>query len=82
MPEDQTNTDDIPAVLDWSGAVRGTFYRPLKRQVTLRVDADVVDRFPRQAPKGGYQTEMNRVLREAMLRGQRRRVREVARQAT
>jgi uncharacterized protein (DUF4415 family) len=78
MPEDQINTDDIPEVLDWSGAVRGKFYRPLKRQLTLRVDADVVDWFQRQAPKGGYQTEMNRVLREAMVRGQRRRTRVAA----
>ena len=73
MPEDQIETGDIPEVRDWSGAVCGKFYRPLKRQLTLRVDADVVDWFQRQAPKGGYQTEMNRVLREAMLRGRRKR---------
>lgn len=73
MPEDQIDTSDIPEVLDWSGAERGKFYRPLKRQLTLRVDADVVDWFQRQAPEGGYQTEMNRVLREAMTRGRRRR---------
>ena len=72
MPEDQIDTDDVPEVLDWSGAVRGKFYRPLKRQLTLRVDGDVVDWFQQQAPKGGYQTAMNRVLREAMLRGRRR----------
>ena len=68
----QINSDDIPEVRDWSGAVRGKFYRPLKRQLTLRVDAIVVDWFQRQAPKGGYQTIMNPVLRQAMVRGQRR----------
>jgi uncharacterized protein (DUF4415 family) len=73
MAEDQIDTGDIPEVRDWSAAERGKFYRPLKRQLTLRVDADVVDWFQRQAPKGGYQTEMNRVLREAMLRGRRKR---------
>jgi uncharacterized protein (DUF4415 family) len=78
LPEEQINTDGIPEALDWSGAVRGKFYRPLKRQLTLRVDADVVDWFQRQAPKGGYQTEMNRVLRDAMLRGQRKRAKGAA----
>jgi uncharacterized protein (DUF4415 family) len=72
MPEEQIDTTEVPEVLDWSGAVRGKFYRLLKRQLTLRLDADVVDWFQRQAPKGGYQTEMNRVLREAMVRGRRR----------
>jgi uncharacterized protein (DUF4415 family) len=43
MPEEQINTDDIPEVRGGSGAVRGKFYRPLKRQLTLRVDADVAD---------------------------------------
>jgi uncharacterized protein (DUF4415 family) len=73
MPEDQIDTDDMPEVLDLSGAERGKFYRPIKRQLTLRVDADVVDWFQRQAPRGGYQTEMNRVLRAAMMRGRRKR---------
>jgi uncharacterized protein (DUF4415 family) len=78
MPEDLIDTSDIPEVLDWSGAARGKFYRPIKRQLTLRVDADVVDWFQKQAPKGGYQTAMNRVLREAMLRGRRKRTKGAA----
>lgn len=28
LPEEQINTDDIPEILDWSGARRGVFYRP------------------------------------------------------
>ena len=78
MPEGQIDTKDIPEVLDWAGAARGKLYRPVKRQLTLRVDADVIDWFQRQTPKGGYQTEMNRVLREAMLRGQRKRSKSAA----
>jgi uncharacterized protein (DUF4415 family) len=54
MPEEQINADDVPKVRDSSGTVRGKFYFPLKGQLTLRVDADVVDWFQRQAPKGGY----------------------------
>ena len=37
--------DLIPEVLDWSGAKRGLFYRPIKQQITLRLDTDLVDWF-------------------------------------
>ncbi len=58
-------TDLIPEVRDWSGAKRGLFYRPIKQQITLRLDADLVDWFKNHHPKTeGYQTSINRVLRE------------------
>ncbi len=40
LPDDQIDTQDIPEVSDWSGAKRGLFYRPIKQQITLRLDAD------------------------------------------
>lgn len=56
---------DAPEILDWSGAVRGHFHRLAKRQVTLRIDADVQDWFERHAPRGEYQTNnINNALRE------------------
>ena len=56
---------DVPELLDWSDARRGVFYRPVKRQVTLRLDADVVTWFKAHAQGGrGYQTDINRALRE------------------
>ena len=65
LPDDQIDTGDIPEVLDWSGAKRGVLYRPVKKQITLRLDADVLAWFRATVPDGrGYQTEMNRVLRE------------------
>ena len=65
VPDDRIDTSDIPEVLDWSDARRGLFYRPVKRQITLRLDADVVTWFKSRAPGGrGYQTEINRALRE------------------
>jgi uncharacterized protein (DUF4415 family) len=68
-----TTDPDAPEVLDWSNAIRGRFYRPTKRLLTLRVDEDVIDWFKREAGgQGGYQTAMNRTLRAAMLRGVRR----------
>jgi uncharacterized protein (DUF4415 family) len=42
----------------------GKFYRPIKRPVTIRVDADVLAWFKRQGR--GYQTRINKLLREAM----------------
>lgn len=65
MTDDEIDTSDIPEVLDWSGARRGLLYRPTKQQITLRLDADVLAWFRATVPGGrGYQTEINRVLRE------------------
>ncbi len=65
LPEEKVDTTDIPEIRDWSGAKRGMLYRPVKQQITLRLDADVLAWFRANAPGGrGYQTEINRVLRE------------------
>ena len=67
--EDEINTHDIPEVLDWSDAKRGMFYRPVKQQITLRLDADVVSWFrARQRDGRGYQTDINTALREHVRR--------------
>jgi uncharacterized protein (DUF4415 family) len=62
MAEEEIDTSDIPEVTDWSGAKRGLFYRPVKHQLTLRLDADVIDWFRREGT--GYQSRMNAALRE------------------
>ncbi|MGO9171603.1 MAG: BrnA antitoxin family protein [Rhodomicrobium sp.] len=62
MPDSEIDTSDIPPVTDWSGAIRGAFYRPIKKPLSLRLDADIVDWFQRQG--AGYQTRINAVLRE------------------
>jgi uncharacterized protein (DUF4415 family) len=65
LPDSAIDTSDAPELLDWSGAKRGLFYRPLKQQLTLRLDADVVAWFKNHAkPNEGYQTRINRALRE------------------
>ena len=65
LPDDAIDTSDAPELRDWSGAKRGAFYRPVKQQITLRLDADVVAWFKGKAPGGrGYQTDINRALRE------------------
>jgi uncharacterized protein (DUF4415 family) len=44
LPDDQIDTSDIPELpfSAWKDAVRGKFYRPVKRAVSKRLDADVV----------------------------------------
>lgn len=62
LSDEQIDTSDIPEAGDFSGAVRGRFYRPIKRQITLRIDADLLEWFRSQG--GKYQTRINAVLRE------------------
>jgi len=68
MPDSEIDFSDIPELTEkfWKNAVRNPFYRPIKKQLTLRIDADVVAWLRRQGK--GYQTRANAVLREAMLR--------------
>ncbi len=62
LEDKDINLSDIPEILDWTGAVRGKFFRPVKRHVTLRLDADVLAWFKHKHPK--YQTAINAALRE------------------
>jgi uncharacterized protein (DUF4415 family) len=66
QPDNTIDFSDIPATTaeDWVGAEVGKFYRPRKKQMTLRIDADVLDWFKRDAGGKGYQTAINRALRE------------------
>ena len=67
VPDDQLDLSDIPEITDWSNAVRhGQFYRPVKQQTSVRLDADVLAWLKSQGK--GYQTRMNKILREAMLK--------------
>ena len=69
LPDEKIDKSDVPEILDWAGAQRGLLYRPIKQQITLRLDADVVAWFKSNVPDGRrYQTEINRVLREYALR--------------
>ena len=65
MSDDDIDTSDIPELPaeSWALARRPGLYRPVKKPVTLRLDMDVVEWFKSHAPEGGYQTEINRVLR-------------------
>jgi uncharacterized protein (DUF4415 family) len=62
MPDDDIDTSDIHERTDWAGAEVGKFYRPIKKQLTLRIDADVLDWF--KARGGKYQSAINDALRQ------------------
>lgn len=66
-PDSKIDFSDIPPLTEdfWKNAVRNPYYRPVKQQLTVRLDADVVA-WLRQQGKG-YQTRLNQVLREVML---------------
>jgi uncharacterized protein (DUF4415 family) len=56
---------DAPEITDFTNFQQGKFYRPIKKQITLRVDADVLAWFKERSDK--YQTLINQVLREYAL---------------
>ena len=65
LRDDRIDTSDIPEIVNWGDARRGQFYRPIKKQITLRLDADVLAWFKGQVPGGrGYQTAINQALRQ------------------
>jgi len=59
---------DLPPLSDdfWKHAVRNPFYRPTKSSTTVRLDTDVL--LWLKAQGRGYQTRLNAILREAMLK--------------
>lgn len=63
--DESIDLSDAPAVLDWSGAETGKFYRPRKQPVTMRLDSDVIEWL--KSDGRGYQTKANWLLRHAML---------------
>ena len=73
MPDDEIDFSNIPETLDWTGAVRGMFYRPRKVEVTMPLDEDVVSWFEGRYgdDSDGTDAEMNRALRNYVVRRER-----------
>lgn len=67
LPDAEIDTSDIPELTDAQLAEmqRPEHYRPLKKQITARLDADVLAWL--KAGGKGYQSRMNAILRQAML---------------
>ena len=67
LPDNQIDYSDIPQLRTdfWKSAVRNPFYRPVKQQLTVRLDADVLVWLRKQGK--GYQTRINTLLRNVMV---------------
>jgi uncharacterized protein (DUF4415 family) len=71
LPDEQIDLSDAPELSDeqWANSVRGKFYKPVKRHLSVRIDADIVE-WLKSHPSGGergYQSRMNQILRAAMI---------------
>lgn len=67
-PDTEIDYSDVSPLEDpfWKNAVRGQFYRPIKKHASVRIDADVLEWL--KEPGKGYQTRLNTILRDAMMR--------------
>jgi len=67
MSDSDIDCSDIPELSEQElkNSVQGRFYRPVKKHVTLRIDADVLAWLKSQGK--GYQTRINAILRDRML---------------
>jgi len=68
MPDSEIDFSDIPPLDEafWARAVPNPFFKPVKTHASVRLDSDVLAWLKNQGK--GYQTRMNAILREAMLR--------------
>ena len=68
MPDSKIDFSDIPPLGEafFRQAVRNPYFKPVKTSTTVRVDADVLAWLKSQGR--GYQTRINAILREAMLK--------------
>lgn len=69
LPDAEIDTSDIPELTDaqLTEMKRREHFRPVKKQITARLDADVLAWL--KAGGKGYQSRMNAILRQAMLSG-------------
>jgi uncharacterized protein (DUF4415 family) len=68
LPDEEIDYSDIPPLGDefWKNAVRNPFYKPTKTSTTVRLDSDVLMWLKSKGK--GYQTRINAILRNAMLK--------------
>jgi len=70
-PDSEIDYSDIPPLDDefWARAIPNPFFKPVKKHASVRIDSDVLAWLKSHGK--GYQTRMNTILRDAMLRSQR-----------
>src|SRR5258708_35956591 len=65
MKDEEIDLTDIPELQNPGRLIVGRCYRPIKKSLTIRIDADVLAWVKRQGTKG-YQTRINWPLRTAI----------------
>lgn len=67
-PDSEIDLSDAPQLSAeaWHNAIPGRLYRPTKTQITVRIDSDVLHWLKTGGDR--YQTRLNAILREAMLK--------------
>ena len=74
MSDADINYSDIPKTTEteeWRLAIHSPFHKPVKQQLTTRIDADVLAWL--KSKGRGYQSRMNAILRSAMFDELRRK---------
>ena len=71
LPDNAIDTSDAAELPDWSDAKRGLFYRPVKQQLTLRLDADVIAWFRTHTPNRTKVIRRASIVRSANTSGVR-----------
>jgi len=68
LSDDTIDFSDIPPLTDefWAKAIRNPLYKPVKKHASIRLDADVIEWLKSQGR--GYQTRINTILRNEMLK--------------
>src|SRR5258708_30511877 len=64
MKDEEIDFSDIPEMRGDEKLIVGKFYRPVKKSLTIRIDADLLAWL--RGHGKGYQTRINGYLREAM----------------
>ena len=74
MPDSAIDYNDIPPLTEkfWKNALPSPFYKPIKTHASVRIDSDVMAWLKSQGK--GYQTRMNAILRDAMIRSTHHKV--------
>lgn len=70
MKDEEIDFSEIPALKMPKELLVGKFYRPAKKSLTIRIDADILAWLKEEGK--GYQTRINSYLREAMYRTAKR----------
>ncbi|MDR1125843.1 MAG: BrnA antitoxin family protein [Deltaproteobacteria bacterium] len=67
-PDTEIDYSDIPPLDEafWVRAVPNPFFKPVKVHASVRIDSDIMAWLKSQGK--GYQTKINAILRDAMLR--------------